>query len=82
MQTLLLDDVAGLYAFVRAAGAEKVYVAVNAGDKPQHCMLSYLGLQEGVRLTDPFHQISFYTRKDKVSFVLPPRSATLLIPDQ
>ncbi len=82
MQTLLLDDVAGLYAFVRAAGAEKVYVAVNAGDKPQQCVLSYLGLPEGIRLHDPFHDISFYTRRDAVSFVLPPRSATLLVPDQ
>lgn len=82
MQTLLLDDVAGLYAFVRAAGAEKVYVAVNAGDEAQPCVLSYLGLPEGIRLHDPFHDISFYTRRDAVSFVLPPRSATLLIPAQ
>jgi len=80
MQTLLIDDVAGLYVFMRAAGAEKVYVAVNASDRPQVCVLRYLDLPEGIRLRDPIHGVAFYTRRDQVSFVLPPRAATLLIP--
>jgi len=80
MQTLLIDDAAGLYAFLRAAGAEKIFVAVNTGDNSRLCVLSHLGLPEGIRLTDPIHGISFYARRDQVSFVLPPRSATVLIP--
>ena len=80
MQTLLLDDKASLYAFVRSAGAEKVFVVVNASDNPQPCVLPYLGLPEGSRLDDPFLDLSFYTRRDAVSFVIPARTATLLIP--
>jgi len=80
MQTLLLDDVASLYAFVRASGSEKVYVAVNAGDRPQVCTLSYLGLPDGVRLEDPLLGVSFFVRRDAVSITLPGRTATLLVP--
>ena len=81
MQTLQLDDVSGLYVFMRAAGAEKIFVAVNAGDNSRQCVLTHLGLPEGVRLTDPVNGVAFYTRRDQVSFVLPPRTVTLLIPD-
>ncbi|MDT8322845.1 MAG: alpha-amylase family glycosyl hydrolase [Bacteroidota bacterium] len=81
MQTLQLDDVSGLYVFMRAAGAEKIFVAVNAGDNSRHCVLPYLGLPEGVRLVDPVNGVSFYSRRDQVSFVLPPRTVSLLIPD-
>lgn len=80
MQTLLLDDFSSLYAFVRSAGIEKVFVVVNASDNAQPCVLPYLGLPEGSRLDDPFHWLSFYTRRDAVSFVIPPRTATILIP--
>lgn len=80
MQTLLLDDHASLYAFVRSAGIEKVFVVVNASDTAQPCVLPYLGLPEGSRLDDPFLGVSFYTRRDAVSFVIPARTATLLIP--
>jgi glycosidase len=82
MQTLQLDDVTGLYVFMRAAGAEKIYVAVNTGDNSRQCALTYLGLPEGIRLVDPIHNVSFYTRRDQVSFVIPPRTVSLLIPDQ
>ena len=81
MQTLQIDDVTGVYAFVRAAGAEKVFVAVNTGDNSVPVVLSYLGVPEGVRLTDPIHNVSFFTRRDNVAFVLPPRSATVLLPE-
>ncbi|MDX9758958.1 MAG: alpha-amylase family glycosyl hydrolase [Bacteroidota bacterium] len=80
MQTMLLDDYSSLYAFMRSAGAEKVFVVVNASDNAQPCVLPYLGLPEGSRLSDPFLGISFYTRRDAVSFVIPPRTATILIP--
>ncbi|MCB2205004.1 hypothetical protein KQI65_09670 [bacterium] len=81
MQTLQLDDVSGLYVFMRAAGAEKVFIAINAGDNSRECTLTYLGLPEGVRLYDPINGVSFYANRDRVRFVLPPRTVTLLIPD-
>ncbi len=81
-QTLLLDDFSSLFAFVRTAGAEKVFVVVNASDNPQPCVLPYLELPEGSRLDDPFHGVSFYTRRDAVSFVIPARTASILIPAQ
>ena len=80
MQTLLIDDVASLYAFTRASGAEKVYVAVNAGASAQPCTLSFLGLPEGIVLEDPLNRVSFYVYHDGVTLVLPPRPATLLVP--
>jgi glycosidase len=79
-QTLLLDDVTSLYAYMRTAGAEKVFVVVNASDNPQPCVLPYLGLPEGSRLDDPFLGVSFFTRRDAVSFVIPARTATILFP--
>ncbi|MBR9976933.1 MAG: alpha-amylase [Bacteroidetes bacterium] len=79
-QTLLIDDYASLYGFMRTAGAEKVFVIVNAGEEAQPCVLPYLGLPDGVRLYDPFHDLSFYTRRDAVSFVIPGRTATILLP--
>jgi cyclomaltodextrinase / maltogenic alpha-amylase / neopullulanase len=79
-QTLLIDDYASLYGFVRTAGAEKVFVVVNIGDEAQPCVIPYLGLPEGVRLYDPFHDLSFHTRRDAVSFVIPGRTATILFP--
>ncbi len=80
MQSLLIDDVASLYAFTRASGADKVFVAVNAGDEAQTCTLSYLGLPEGIALVDPLQQATFYVYKDGVSVTLPPKTATLLVP--
>ncbi|MBE0642529.1 MAG: alpha-amylase [Bacteroidetes bacterium] len=81
-QTLLLDDFSSLFAFVRSAGMEKVFVVVNASDNAQPCVLPYLGLPEGSRLDDPFLGTSFYTRRDAVSFVIPARTATILFPAQ
>jgi cyclomaltodextrinase / maltogenic alpha-amylase / neopullulanase len=80
MESLLIDDVASLYAFTRSGGAEKVFVAVNAGNQPQSCTLSHLGLPEGIALHDPLLNQSFYVFRNSVAFVLPPRSATLLVP--
>ncbi|MFA6233780.1 MAG: alpha-amylase family glycosyl hydrolase, partial [Bacteroidota bacterium] len=81
-QTLLLDDVSSLFAYVRTAGAEKVFVVVNASDNAQPCVLPYLGLPEGSRLDDPFLGVSFFTRRDAVSFVIPARTATILFSAQ
>lgn len=81
-QTLLLDDFSSLFAFVRTAGAEKIFVVVNASDNAQPCVLPYLGLPEGSRVDDRFHGVSFYTRRDAVSFVIPARTASILIPAQ
>ncbi|MFZ1731275.1 MAG: alpha-amylase family glycosyl hydrolase [Bacteroidota bacterium] len=81
-QTLLLDDVTSVYAYMRSAGAEKVFIVVNASDNAQPCVLPYLGLPEGSRLDDPFLGVSFFTRRDAVSFVIPARTATILFPAQ
>ena len=79
-QTLMIDDVAGLYAFERSSGADKVYVFINAGDNSSECTLSYVDLPDGVRLEDPINHVYFYVQDDHISFVMPPRGATILVP--
>jgi glycosidase len=79
-QTLLIDDVAGLYAFQRSSGADKIYVVVNAGDNSSECTLSYVGLPDGLRVEDPVSHMHFFAQNDRISFVMPPRTVTVLVP--
>jgi len=80
VQTLLLDDVHSLYAFMRSSGSEKIFIVVNAGEETQVCTLTWLGLPDGVMLVDPIHDVSFHVHRDSVTLVLPPRKATILVP--
>jgi cyclomaltodextrinase / maltogenic alpha-amylase / neopullulanase len=80
MQSLLIDDVASLYAFTRSSGADKAFIVVNAGDDAQTCTLSYLGMPDGTALTDPLQNVTFYVARDGVSLTLPPKTATILVP--
>jgi cyclomaltodextrinase / maltogenic alpha-amylase / neopullulanase len=80
MSTLVLDDVAGLYAFSRTAGADRIIIVVNGGSEPMPCALAHLDLPDGIRLDDPFNGVSFYNTGGKVSFVIPGHTVSVLVP--
>ncbi len=80
MRTIVLDDERFLYGFARQAGADRVYVLINAGSSPQECRIPLGDTPEGARVDAPLHDLWFYAEKDGLQLVLPAESAVVLIP--
>jgi cyclomaltodextrinase / maltogenic alpha-amylase / neopullulanase len=80
MQSLVLDDVSFIYAYQRESGADKVFIVINASDKPQECRIPLAGILDGTRIEDPLCGVYFYAKKDGISLVLPANTGTVLIP--
>ena len=80
ISTIVLDDERFLYGFVRQAGANRVYVLFNAGMKKQECIIRLTDVPEGVRVDAPLQRLSYFTDREGLQLVLPPRTGMLLIP--
>jgi cyclomaltodextrinase / maltogenic alpha-amylase / neopullulanase len=80
MKTVLLDDVRMLYGYERHSGADRVYVLFNMSNTPQECRVFMKDVPSGARVDAVLEGLQFFTEKDGLSIILPPRSGTLLLP--
>ncbi len=80
MQTLALDDAAGIHAFARDAGADKVFAVINIGTEARECRLHVPGLPDGLRVDEVLTGIPFHAQKEYLSFIIPPNSGMVLVP--
>jgi cyclomaltodextrinase / maltogenic alpha-amylase / neopullulanase len=80
VQTLVIDDEKRLYAFKRESGSDRVWVVMNASDKPGKCSIPIRELPSGSTLTDPFANVDFQVSNGGITIVLPPRTVSLILP--
>ncbi|MDH7515167.1 MAG: alpha-amylase family glycosyl hydrolase [Bacteroidota bacterium] len=78
--TLLLDDEHLLFAYMREAGADRVFVLLNAGDKPAEFRFPLPGVPEGLCVDAPLQNLAFYAERNGIALVLPPETAVVLVP--
>jgi len=82
MKTILMDNATGLYGFMRSAGSDKVVAIFNSSASTQLAYVMFPGIQTGTKIIDPINGEYFFHTADGVTIQLPPKGATVLIPQR
>jgi len=80
MKTILMDNAAGLYGFVRSSGADKVIAVFNGSSATRVARIMLPGIQAGTKVVDPVNGEYFFVGDDGLTIQLPPKGGTILIP--